>query len=404
MKRIERGVGPLLALLLVALVPLACTPDGVDLPEPKTGSLSFAVTVPEGATEAWVILLQDDLRRSGILDVDPVEGSATGSLPDVPVGDWQALVLSGPNPDEGVLSAHAVVAATVVEDEEVDVEATLVPLSSIRTELTFNPSGPVFAGTGELNPFAVPRIREAMNLLLDRQAIADLVLGGAMGATFTGVLPNITASGLLTAEYRDVPQYFEAAAQAYAHDATAASLTIASEMTALGAQLVGGVWQYDGEPVTILLLIRNEDYREQIGDYVADLLEGLGFVTEPTYVTGAQATPIWFQGDPDDGLFHIYTGSWIGTTAGVSSDADYAFFFTPDGLGIPLWQAYQPTDALYEAASRLAEGDYGTEAERRSLLQSALTLSLEDSVRVFLVEVFLEAVFASSAGDVANSN
>ncbi len=39
------------------------------------------------------------------------------------------------------------------------------------TELTFNPVGPTFPKTGELNPFSVPAIREAMNWLIDRSYI-----------------------------------------------------------------------------------------------------------------------------------------------------------------------------------------------------------------------------------------
>lgn len=46
------------------------------------------------------------------------------------------------------------------------------------TDLTFNPSGPVFSGTGKLNPFAVPRIREAMNILIDRDYICQEIYGG----------------------------------------------------------------------------------------------------------------------------------------------------------------------------------------------------------------------------------
>ena len=46
------------------------------------------------------------------------------------------------------------------------------------TELTFNPVGPTFPETGDLNPFHVPAIREAMNWLVDRNHIVEEIYGG----------------------------------------------------------------------------------------------------------------------------------------------------------------------------------------------------------------------------------
>ena len=45
-------------------------------------------------------------------------------------------------------------------------------------EMTFNVAGPVFSGSGKLNPFAVARVREAMNWLIDREYIAQEILEG----------------------------------------------------------------------------------------------------------------------------------------------------------------------------------------------------------------------------------
>ena len=49
---------------------------------------------------------------------------------------------------------------------------TSVMSFGLQTELTFNPVGPVFAGTDRLNPFASAKVREAMNWLIDRRYIA----------------------------------------------------------------------------------------------------------------------------------------------------------------------------------------------------------------------------------------
>jgi peptide/nickel transport system substrate-binding protein len=44
--------------------------------------------------------------------------------------------------------------------------------------IMFNFLGPVFEGTGKLNPFAVEEIRQAMNLLIDRDYILQEIVGG----------------------------------------------------------------------------------------------------------------------------------------------------------------------------------------------------------------------------------
>jgi Predicted solute binding protein len=56
-------------------------------------------------------------------------------------------------------------------------------------ELTFNPVGPEFPATGKLNPFAVPRIREAMNYLVDRSYIASEIMGGMAVPRYTALTP-----------------------------------------------------------------------------------------------------------------------------------------------------------------------------------------------------------------------
>ena len=69
----------------------------------------------------------------------------------------------------------------------------------------------------------------------------------------------------------------------YAHNPDKAAEIINEEMVALGAEMVDGVWHYEDEPVEVIFLIRTEDERKEIGDYVATMLEDLGF--EPSTVT-----------------------------------------------------------------------------------------------------------------------
>ncbi|MEZ4835854.1 MAG: hypothetical protein R2873_28295 [Caldilineaceae bacterium] len=71
--------------------------------------------------------------------------------------------------------------------------------------------------------------------------------------------------------------------------------------------MVDGGWQYDGNPVELLFLIRTEDERQEIGDYVATLFEDMGFTVTCDYRTSAEASPIWAGSDPAEGQWYVYT-------------------------------------------------------------------------------------------------
>ena len=62
-----------------------------------------------------------------------------------------------------------------------------------------------------------------------------------------------------------------AVALKYAHNPDKAVEIIGAEMEALGAEMVDDKWNYNGEPVVLTGLIRVEDERLDIGDYVSNL-------------------------------------------------------------------------------------------------------------------------------------
>jgi peptide/nickel transport system substrate-binding protein len=138
-----------------------------------------------------------------------------------------------------------------------------------------------------------------------------------------------------------------------------------------------------GERVTVKLLIRNNDNRLYIGDYVGDQLEALGFKVVRQYGTGTQLAPIW-QGDPHLGLWNVYTAAWISTAVSRDEGANFGFFYTPLAGEGPLWEAYTPTDEFLEVATKLWNYDFSTMSERQALFEDAVPLSMEDSVRIFL--------------------
>ncbi len=255
--------------------------------------------------------------------------------------------------------------------------------------LSLNPAGPIFEGTGALNPFAVPRIREAMNWLVDREYIVQEILGGLGVPKYT---PLYTAMPDY-ARYMDLIRPLEAR---YRYDLDRARAVIAEEMGKLGAEMKDGVWYFEGEPVTLIFVIRTEDERKEIGDYVARQLEAVGFRVERQYKTSKEARVI-VNGDPHAGRWHLYTAGHLRTF--VERDQGYLFeyYYTPRGRSAPLWQAYQPAAEFDQVARRLSQKDYRTPEERRELFARALELALKDSVRVWLVD---KAAFSPMQPDV----
>jgi len=245
-------------------------------------------------------------------------------------------------------------------------------------ELTFNPVGPEFPATGKLNPFSVPRIREAMNYLVDREYIAQEICRGLAVPRYLAITPSFPDYARLIDKARLLEME-------YSYNFEKAKEIITQEMLKLGATLEDGKWKYKGEDVTIIFLIRIEDERKNMGDYIATQLEKLGFTVDRQYKDSASATPIWMRGDPAEGKWHIYTGGWVTTAISRDQADNFDYFYTPRGRPEPLWQAYKPDPLFDYISDRLGRRDYSSMEERNELMAKALELSMKDSVRVWLV-------------------
>ncbi len=250
-------------------------------------------------------------------------------------------------------------------------------------ELTLNPVGPTFDGTGKLNPFSNQKIREALNWLVDRDYINQEVYGGG---SFTKYLP-ITSGLPDYAKYIDVARRVEAK---YAYDMDKADSVITTEMEALGAEKTDGKWMYDGEQVELIFLIRNDSDKTRIpiGDYIADQLESLGFKVDRQYKSGSEASPIWVLGDPNDGLWHIYTGAWSATAIDRDVGDNFQFFYSPASVYgfTALWQAYELDDETYEVCEALANNTFSTLEERAELFETAMLKTAEAAYRIWLID------------------
>jgi peptide/nickel transport system substrate-binding protein len=331
--------------------------------------------------------------------VKPIQASGAQSLGP---GQPQAPSRTGAWVDSVVFSAQdsATNAITLLQTNQLDIYAYSVADKNLfatiqqdasldytqaygsYNELTFNPVGPLFID-GRLNPFSNYKIREAMNWLVDRNYIVEEIFGGLAVAR---LLP-------ISTRFPDYMRYagtcygLEAA---YAYNLTKAATVISTEMQAMGATQVDGKWYYNNQPATLIFIIRTEDARRQIGDYVAAQLESVGFIVDRQYKTRAEASPIWVQSDPAEGKFHIYTGGWITTAVSRDDATNFSFFYTPRDYPTPLWQAYTPSAEFDAVALKLRNNDFQDMEERAQLFAQALALSLNDtgsgSVRIWLVD------------------
>jgi len=223
-----------------------------------------------------------------------------------------------------------------------------------------------------LNPFTNARIREAMNWAVDRNYVVQEIFGGLAKAKYT---PFTTAFPDY-ARYADLFSVIEAQ---YAYDLEKARAVLDEEMPNLGAEKgADGKWMFNGEPVTLIGLIRTEDKRLEIGQYFANQLEELGFTVDRQQKERTEAAPIW-QGDPEPCLFHWYTAGWISPQIYRDEGLNFTQYNTGQLQGLPLFNAFEPSQELLESGDALYTNSFSTLEERRQLFETALPLSMTES-------------------------
>lgn len=250
--------------------------------------------------------------------------------------------------------------------------------------LLYNPV-PTFAD-GRVNPFGNAKIREAMNMLVDRDYVIQEIFGGLGAAKYTtlvGVFPDY-------ARYIEVSRAIEAK---YAYNPEKAIEIISAEMEALGAtKNADGKWAIGDAPVTLIFIIRTEDERTPIGDYVSNQLETAGFVVDRQYKSRSEASPIWARSDPNEGQFNLYTEGWINTAISRDDGTNFGFYYTDFGgccgLGV---NEMNPTTGnvsqeFYDVASKLWNNEFATMEERGELFKEALDLSMQNSYHTWIID------------------
>ena len=244
----------------------------------------------------------------------------------------------------------------------------------------FNPGGPEF-NDGRLNPFSSAKVREAMNWLIDRNYIAQEAVGALANPQWTvlvGTFPDYV-------RYADIVRPLEAK---YAYSVEKADAAITAEMEAWGAvKGADGKWMYKDAPVTLIGLIRSEDERTFMGNYLSDQLEKIGFTVDRQVRTRSELSPIWGRSDPKEGQWHFYTGGW-GYNVIVRNGANlFDSFYNPRGGSTTTEQAYVVSPEFDQLSMDLANNNYATMDQRREMFSKALNLSMQESQVVWIVNI-----------------
>jgi peptide/nickel transport system substrate-binding protein len=264
-------------------------------------------------------------------------------------------------------------------------------------DIMYNPSA--CKDTTKLNPFADRKIREATNMLYDRNYINQEIYAG-------GGLPKFFAIMTNGPDYADLADVARGLESKYAYNLDAAKKAIATEMTGLGATLgADGKWAFQNNPVTLAFLIRSDGdgTRKPMGDYVSSQLEAVGFTVDRQYKKSSQAGPIWQKSDPTECQWNMYTAGWI--NQGIERDAKGDFqqmYLNTSGQGIQPFLSNVADPAFQKVGDDLAVGNFTSLDSRRQMMAQALTLSLQDSLQVMIIDSRSFAPYATNVQVSAN--
>ncbi|MGW8319804.1 MAG: ABC transporter substrate-binding protein [Candidatus Promineifilaceae bacterium] len=297
-------------------------------------------------------------------------------------GGWLDTIVIIEEPDANSAVARLEASDLDVYADDVGGEPALQAIASdaieTRTqyglfdELTFNLAA--CQDESVLNPFTNQTIREAMNYAIDRDYVAQELYNGLAVPKYQ----TLVEAGADRARFAKEIRQIEAE---YAYDFDRAQETITAEMEGMGAELTDGVWTYNGEPINLIFLIRNEDTRLLIGNYIANQLEEMGFQVERVERTSGELSPIWISGDPSLCEWNLYTGAW--SQNNVDRESTYAFeqYYTDRVLAWPLFALYDPPEVLDEAALRVFNSDFSSIEERAEVIREALPLTMQYAPR-----------------------
>lgn len=261
--------------------------------------------------------------------------------------------------------------------------------------LLLNPSN----SSNIFNPFSIKDIRFALNFLIDRNFIVNNVLKG-FGESI------VEPYGSTSPEYRNILPVIDPLK--IRHDASYAQEIIKNSMFKAGAIIdSNGKFTVLGKPVTVKILIRNDDLlRKSFGDYVASEIEKVGFNVIKEYGDLTKANRIVYGSNPADLEWNIYTESVISNaflrySPGTVTQMYAPWFGNMPGSQNPLFWQYT-NSTIDDLTQKLIFNNFTSESERNNLLQKAESVGINEAVRLFFARSFDPYIASSQVSGLIN--
>ena len=377
----KKSITLMLVLLVASFVLVACGSETVEVEVTRVVTETETV---EGSTETVevevtrIVVETETVTEIVEVEAEPEPIDRTGSWLDT------IIFIEEPNQDAAIarlasgdidMFADDIGSQAAVQTIRDAGNITAVTQYGLYDEIFFNVAA--CADETLLNPFNNTKIREAMNWAVDRDYVADELYGGLAVPKYTTISEAGADRGRFAPEIRAIEAY-------YAYDFDKANEIIAAEMEGMGATMEDGLWMFAGEPVTIIFLIRIEDTRLEIGNYVATQLEEMGFTIERIERTSSELSPFWVSSDAPECLWTAYTGAWSQTAISRSDTDNFDFFYTTRGYPISAWSVFEPTEEFDALALRLFNNDYADLEERADMMREAFPMAGEMSPRIWV--------------------
>ena len=235
---------------------------------------------------------------------------------------------------------------------------------------------------GSFNPFSVREFRVGLSKLVDRDYIVSEVFDGS-------AMPRYFSISEVDVDYARYVEFARVAETYLQYDKEAGMEMIDQVMADAGiTKNAAGKYEVNGKPMTFVFLIRNEDgVRQQMGDYVSNVLEEAGFAVDRQYKTSAECWGVIDGNTPQQGKWNIYTGGWGASGLVRDSGITWHDMNSPDSrMGMPEFALYQNSDEFNQLLENAAYNKYASMEERDEIFSKLFELEAYYSQHIWLAD------------------
>ena len=236
------------------------------------------------------------------------------------------------------------------------------------------------AKSDEFNPFSITQARFALNYLVDRKLIVNELMGG-FGS------PTISYYGPHDPQYLTIIEQLESFN--FKYNPKLAEAMISDALQGAGAVQKDGMWFFDEKPIEITIFIRSDDpVRKSIGEILSSEIQNIGFKVNKDFGDLNKAFVVVYGSDPAALKWNLYTEGWARSAFVKYDSVGLGQMYSPwfsnmPGFNDSSYWNYK-NGKLDLLTQEIYRGDFETEDERTELVRDAVTLGIEESVRIFL--------------------